>query len=145
MRSAYGLSAALVLIAVAAEASAQSIGARVRRWEAEIRGDIQVDDDGLDGTNVDVDDTFGFDDEEDFDELHVTMGLPLLGKFNYQFLRGEYEGTRTLTANINFGCSTFAASTSIDAKLDFQAHTLLWQFGASTPGVIGADVGAGAI
>src|SRR5262245_14282852 len=143
MKSASSLAAVLILVGFAAEASAQTIGGRVRRWQAEISGDIKVDDEGLEGTNVDVDETFGFDSKEDFDELHVTLGLPILGKFNYQYLRGEYEGEKVLTANFNFGGSTFAASTRIDAKLDFQAHTILWQFGANTPGFIGADVGAG--
>ena len=145
MKSASGLAAALILVGFAAEASAQTIGGKVRRWEAEIRGDVKVDDEGLEGTNIDVDETFGFEDKEDFDELHVSLGLPVLGRFNYQYLRGEYEGQKTLTANINFGGSTFAASTQIDARLDFQAHTILWQFGANTPGFIGADVGAGMV
>ena len=145
MKSAYGLAAALTLFFIASEASAQTIGGKVRRWEAEIKGDIRVDDEGLEGTNVDVDETFGFDEEEDFDELHVTLGLPIIGRFNYQYLRGEYEGEKTLTANFNFGGQTFAASTRIDARLDFQAHTILWQFGANTPGFIGADVGAGMV
>lgn len=147
MKSASAVIAALVVTGWGLDALAQDsmIAVKVRRWQAEIQGEIKVDDSGFEGTNIDVDDTFGFDEEEDFDELHVTMGLPLLGRFNYQFLRGEYDGTRTLSADITFAGTTFTASTQIDAKLEFQAHTLLWQFGASTPGVIGADVGAGGI
>jgi len=147
MKSVSAVIAFLVACGWGLDAFAQDgmIAVKVRRWQAEIQGEIKVDDSGFEGTNIDVDDTFGFDDKEDFDELHITMGLPLLGRFNYQFLRGEYEGTRTLSADITFAGTTFTASTQIDAMLEFQVHTLLWQFGASTPGVIGADVGAGGI
>ena len=147
MKSASAVLACLVVSGWGVDAFAQDgmIAVKIRRWQTEIQGEIRVDDNGLDGSNIDVDDTFGFDDKENFDELHVTMGLPLLGRFNYQFLRGEYEGTRTLSADITFAGTTFTASTQIDAMLEFQVHTLLWQFGASTPGVIGADVGAGGI
>ncbi len=143
------LTAVVVLVTALSgvEAAAQDgmIGVKVRRWQAEIQGDIQVDDDNIGGTSIDVDETFGFDDKEDFDELHVSMGLPLLGRFNFQYLRGEYEGSRTLTANITFAGTTFSASDTIDAELSFDVYTLLWQFGATTPGVVGADIGAGAI
>jgi hypothetical protein len=145
MKSALGVAVFLVTVMFGADAAAQTIGVKVRRWEAEINGEIQVDDDGSDGSGIDVDDTFGFDEKEDFDELHVSLGLPLLGKINYQYLRGEYEGSRTLSANITFAGTTFTASNRIDAKLELEAHTLLWSFGASTPGVIGADIGAGGI
>jgi hypothetical protein len=145
MKSALGGTVFLAVLACGLDAAAQTIGVKVRRWEAEIQGDIQVDDDGFDGTGIDVDDTFGFDEEEDFDELHLTMGLPIIGRFNFQYLKGDYEGARTLSGNITFAGTTFTASTQIDAKLEFEAYTLLWQFGASTPGVLGADIGAGGI
>ena len=147
MKAALALVVLLASTFLGLEAAAQdgTISARVRRWQAEIQGDIQVDDDGVDGTSIDVDSTFGFDDKEDFDELHVTMGLPLLGRFNFQYLRGDYEGTKTLSSNITFAGTTFTAATQIEAELNLEAYTLLWQFGASTPGVVGADVGAGGI
>jgi hypothetical protein len=147
MKFAFATVAFLVMAWCGLDAAAQdgSIAVKVRRWQAEIKGDIQVDDDNIGGTAIDVDDTFGFDDKEDFDELHLTMGLPLLGRFNFQYLKGGFEGTRTLSTDITFAGTTFTVGTTIDAELDFEAYTLLWQFGASTPGVIGADVGAGAI
>ena len=147
MKSGLTLAAGLVLAAASAEALAQdgTIAAKIRRWEAEIRGDVRVDDRGIGGTSIDVDQTFGFDEKEDFDELHLSMGLPLLGKFNFQFLQGDYQGTRTLSSDFTFAGQTFTASSRVDAEMEFQVYTLLWQFGASTPGVIGADVGAGAI
>src|SRR5688572_15001361 len=104
MKSATAVIACLVVSGAGLDAFAQDgmIAVKIRRWQSEIKGEIQVDDDGLDGSGIDVDDTFGFDDKEDFDELHVTMGLPLIGRFNYQYLRGDYEGARTLSADIIF-------------------------------------------
>lgn len=147
MKVLFATAAFLVTALCGLDAAAQdgSIAVKVRRWQAEIQGDIQVDDDGIGGTAIDVDDTFGFDDKEDFDELHATLGLPLLGRFNFQYLRGGFEGTRTLSADITFAGTTFTVGTTVDAEMDFEAYTMLWQFGASTPGVIGADVGAGGI
>jgi hypothetical protein len=136
---------ASVVGALDVAAQAGGIAAKVRQWDAEIDGSLAVEDDGIGGTNVDVDSTFGFDEEETFDELHLTMGLPVIGRFNFQFLRGEYEGSQIISQDFTFAGSTFTASTRIDAKLEFEAYTLLWQFGGSTPGVIGADVGAGGI
>lgn len=133
------------LAALDAAAQDGTIGARIRQWNAEIDGSLEADDDNIDGTNVDVDSTFGFDEEEKFDELHLTMGLPIIGRFNFQYLRGEYEGSSTVSQDFNFAGTTFTASSRIDSKLEFEAYTLLWQFGASTPGVVGADVGAGGI
>src|SRR5688572_29665107 len=146
MKTAAAGTVFLLIFLWAAEAAAQgTIGIRARRWEAEPSGDLQVEDDGSDGSDVDVDSTLGFDDKEDFNEAHLTMSLPLLGRFNFQYLKGEFEGSNTLTSDISFGGSTFTATTQIESKLDFEAYTLLWQFGASAPGVIGADVGAGGI
>lgn len=141
-------SGAVVLLTLlwAADAAAQgSIGVRARRWQAELSGDLKVDDDGSSGSEIDASHTLGFDDKEDFNEIHLTMGLPILGRFNFQYLKGEFDGTNTLTSDITFGGSTFTATTQIDSELDFEAYTLLWQFGASAPGVVGADVGAGGI
>jgi len=147
MKVALAMAGFLVTTLFGLDADAQdgTIAAKIRRWQAEIQGDIEVDDNGIDGTSIDVDSTFGFDDKEDFDELHVTMGLPILGRFNFQYLKGDYQGTKTLSSDITFAGTTFTASTQIDAELNLEAYTFLWQFGASTPGVIGADVGAGGI
>ena len=143
MKSVYAAAVLALMAGFGLDAAAQegTIAAKVRRWMAEINGDIRVDDSGIDGTSIDVDSTLGLDEEEDFDELHATLGLPIIGRFNFQYLRGGYEGTNTLSNNITFAGTTFTASTQVDAKVDFESYTLLWQFGAPVPG----DIGAGAI
>jgi len=147
MKYSTGFLAALVALLAATEAFAQDgmIVGKARRWRAEISGNVEADDSGSDGSNVDLKSTFGLDNEEDFDEFHVTMGLPLIGRFNLQFLEGGFDGSRTVTNDFTFAGTTYTASTQISTELDFKVYTLLWQFGASTPGVIGADVGAGFI
>jgi hypothetical protein len=147
MKSAFALAVCVLMTALAADASAQgeTIGAKVRRWQAEIRGDMKVNDGGSSGSSVDVENTFGFSDEEDFDEVHFSLGLPVIGKFNFQYLQGGYEGDATLSSDITFGDTTFTANTPIHSELDFKAYTLLWAFGASTPGVVGLDAGGGMV
>lgn len=146
-KSALGIAVSLATLLCGVDAVAQdgTLAAKVRRWMADIKGDISVDGSGLDGTSIDVDSTLGLNDQESFDEIHVTMGLPIIGKFNFQYLRGGYEGSNTLTSDITFGGTTFTASSQVDTRLDFETYTLLWSFGATTPGAIGSDVGAGAI
>jgi hypothetical protein len=146
-KSVLGIAVSLATLMCGTEAFAQdgALAAKVRRWMAEMKGDISVDGSGLDGTSIDVDSTLGLDGQEGFDEVQVTMGLPIIGKFNFQYLRGGYEGSSVLSSDITFGGTTFAASSQVDTKIDFETYTLLWSFGATTPGAIGADVGAGAI
>ena len=134
-----------VLFGIDAAAQDGTIAAKVRRWQAEIQGDIKSDDNGISGSDVDVDSALGFDSKENFDELHISMGLPIIGRFNFQYMKGGHEGTSTLDADITFGGTTFTASTEVDSELDFETYTLLWQFGATTPGVIGGGVAAGGI
>jgi len=144
------VSAAVGLLCAAlwtAEAAAQDgmLSAKARRWQAEITGDIRVDDNGVGGSNLDVDSTLGLDDKEDFDEFQATLGLPLLGKFNFQYLTGDYTGSRVLSSDITYAGTTYTASSEIHTMLDFKSYTLLWQVGASTPGIMGASVGAGGL
>ncbi|HTF55838.1 MAG TPA: hypothetical protein VK661_01095 [Planctomycetota bacterium] len=146
------LSAVLGLLCAAlwsAEAAAQDgmISAKARRWRAEISGDLKVDDNGVGGSDLNVSSTLGLNDKEDFDEFHATLGLPLLGKFNFQYLTGTYTGTRTLTSDITYAGTTYSATSNnqIHTDVDIKSYTLLWQFGASTPGIIGASVGAGGL
>src|SRR5262245_21935239 len=147
MKLSAAMSAFLLTVLLGIDAAAQdgTISAKVRRWKADLQGDIKADDNGLSGSNVDVDSTLGFDTEENFDELHISMGLPILGRFNFQYMKGGFEGTTVLTSDITFGGSTFTKDTEVDSELDFETYTLLWQLGASTPGVIGGGVSAGGI
>ena len=147
MKLSAAIYAFLVTALLGLDAAAQdgTLAAKVRRWQADLRGDIKVDDSGISGTSIDVDSTLGFDSTEDFDELHVSMKLPIIGGFNFQYMRGGFEGTSLLTSDITFGGTTFTASTQVDSELDFETYTLLWQFGATTPGVIGGGMAAGAI
>ncbi|HEY3225689.1 MAG TPA: hypothetical protein VGK61_01680 [Planctomycetota bacterium] len=144
------LAAAFGLLCVAlwsAEAAAQDgmLSAKARRWQAEISGDIRVDDNGVGGSDLNVTSTLGLDEKEDFDEFQATMGLPLLGKFNFQYLKGDYTGSKVLSSDITYAGTTYNANTEIHTNLDIKSYTLLWQLGVSTPGVIGANVGAGGI
>jgi hypothetical protein len=146
MRSALPVLVVSAFIAACPEAAAQDrISAKVRQWRAEISGSLQVEDDDIPGTDIDIDSQFGFDEEEAFNELHVAMGLPVIGRFNFQYMRGGFDGSEVISQDFTFAGTTFTANTRIDAELDFDVYTLLWQFGASTPGVVGADVGAGGI
>jgi hypothetical protein len=147
MKYPVGFLAALAALLAAPEAFAQDgmITAKARRWKAEISGNVKADDTGSSGSSIDVESTFGFDQEEDFDEFHITMGLPVIGRFNLQILEGGFDGTRTVSNSFTYAGTTYTASSQISTELDFKVYTLLWQFGASSPGVIGADMGAGII
>src|SRR6266850_6707822 len=144
------LSASLGLLCAAlwsAEAAAQDgmLSAKARRWQADITGDIKVDDNGVGGSDLNVASTLGLEDKANFNEFQATMGLPLLGKFNFQYLKGDYTGSKVLSNDITYAGTTYTASTEIHTKLDLNAYTALWQVGASTPGIMGASVGAGGL
>ena len=140
------LVAALVVVAgFGAEAYAQDgmLVLKARRWQAEIDGTLQVDSDSIAGTEVDFQDTFGLDDEESFNELHLTIGF--LGKVNLQYLTVTIEGSETVSQDIQFGDVVFTVGTTVDTKVEFDLYTAMWQFGATLPVLPGfLSVGLGA-
>src|SRR5688572_25697696 len=138
------LAAMLVLTAgFGAEAFAQDgmLVLKARRWQAEMDGTLQVDDDGIAGTEIDFQDTFGIEDKEDFNELHLTIGF--LGKMNLQYLTGKFEGSDTVTQDVRFGDVVFTVGTEVDTKVEFDLYTALWQIGVTLPVFPGVSVGLG--
>lgn len=128
-----------------AEAAAQDslVSMKARRWTAEIEGTIQVDDNNTSGSVIDFEDTFGVTDEEDFDELHLTIGF--LGRLNLQVLKGSFEGSETMTADIQFGDIVFTLGTRVDAEMEFEVYTAIWQIGGTIPLFKGVGLGVGGI
>jgi hypothetical protein len=139
------LAAAVLIAWGGAEAAAQDsmIALKARRWQAEIEGTIQVDDDSLSGSEIDFEDTFGVTDEEDINELHLTLGF--LGRLNLQYLKGKFEGSETLTADIRFGDIVFTVGNRVDAEVELEAYTAIWQIGGRIPLFKGMDLGVGGI
>lgn len=147
MKALFSAVVAMCILGAGLDAEAQEgfLGAKLRRWTAELKGDVTAADDGVGGiSELDIDSTLGLDSKEDFNEFHVYAQLPVLGRFQYQYLAGTFEGNDLLTQDIAFGSTTFTTGTPVDTKMKWTTHTLLFQTGIKTPGFLPASGSAGA-
>ena len=131
------------VLSFAAEAVAQQQGGgealrgRVRRWQAKLTGEIEVDDLGIPGTSVDLE---ALDYEEaNLNDIGVIAPIPGLGKMFIQYWWGEFDGAATLGNDITFAGTTFTAGTPLNTKFGGKAWSFLYEHPLS-----GAGLGRGA-
>ncbi len=97
-----------------------------RYWFTDLEGDLNVTDGGLAGTDIDIKDDLGVDDE-DFWEIRATLEFGS-HKFRYGFVNLEWDGDNTLTETINFGGETFTVSTFVVTDIDIVYHRLGYEY-----------------
>ncbi|HAG50645.1 MAG: hypothetical protein A2X87_08110 [Deltaproteobacteria bacterium GWC2_42_51] len=88
-----------------------------RYWFTNLDSTIKVTDASIIGTELDMVDTLGMDDQENFWEARVSLELGS-HKFRYGYMPLSWDGQKTITQAISFAGTTYSASTRVDSSLD---------------------------
>ncbi|MBU0988358.1 MAG: hypothetical protein KKH68_14005 [Proteobacteria bacterium] len=114
-----------LLLGPAVSAMAFEVGVRGYYWFANINGDISVDGNNVYGTNLNLEDNLGMD-QDSYPVIEVFGGL---GKHHLSLARYSvnYEGSRVLTGNIAFNGLTFNTGTSINTSLDYDVYDFMYR------------------
>lgn len=103
-------------------AEAKFVRAEVRYWATSLDSEIQSSSNNVIGDEIDFVDTLGFDDNEDFIEARLELGLAMFN-IRYGFVSMSWDGTEDLTSNnVDFEGVTF--NTKVDSTLDVDYHRL---------------------
>lgn len=133
-----------------AQEGPEIVGVRDRLWFPSLGGDIQVSSDAVEGTTIDVDETFDFGKPELFNDLSAWVNVPLLiiDRVNAGFWFGGYREDQTVTETFTFGDQTFTAGADFTAILDMKVFTaslekFVFSLGPDELGVaLGVQLGA---
>ncbi len=114
----------LMAYSTAAEAVFQI---EARYWFADLDSNIQLTDDSIIGTDIDVVDDLGIDDSESFLEakINVEFGAHHL---RYSVMNMGWDGDNTLTKSVTFSGTTYTASTDIMSSLDIDYHRFGYEY-----------------
>jgi hypothetical protein len=140
------MATAIVLAASAAPALAQddNIGVRYRLWQADIEGEVRADDGGLFGDLIDIEQTLDVEQDVTINNIGGWIGLPFVGRIIVDYWWGEFEGEETLDRSITFAGQTFDIGENVEATLDWQILTGVYEFSFKVPlssDVLGLRVG----
>lgn len=116
----------IVVFGAALPAQAFEAGVRGYYWFPTISGDVKYSDGSLNGTKLDLEDDLNIDDE------YYPVGEVFIGggdhHLSFSFYRADYDGTATLTEDINFGGETFPAGDRIKSSLEYDVYDLTYQY-----------------
>lgn len=88
-----------------------------RYWFSDLDSTVKVTDASIIGTDINVVDTLGVDDKENFWEARVSLELGS-HKFRFSHMPLSWDGKKTITQSITFAGQTYSASTSVESSLD---------------------------
>ncbi len=120
------LTCVALVIGLAMPAQAFEIGVRGYYWLPDVSGNVKADVTGLAGTNLDLKNDLGFDDEN-YVAVEAFAGLGD-HHLSLSYYRADYSGTNTLTTNINFGGVTFPLTETIRSNLEYDVYDLMYQY-----------------
>lgn len=114
------------VMVLASPSHAFEVGVRGYYWFPVLKGDISVEGNGVSGTDLDLDDDLGVDDEFypiveaflGYDDHHVSLS----------YYHADYSGTKDLTKAITFNGKTFAQNLRIDTSLEYDVYDLMYQY-----------------
>ncbi len=98
------------------------VGVRGFYWIPKITGDIRVDDDGIDGTRIDLEDDLDIE-SDGYPGAEAFIGLGS-HHISLAYYRAKVDGEEVLSRDINFAGETFNISESVDSELEYDA----WDF-----------------
>ena len=113
-------------LSISTDASAW-VEAEGRYWFPTLDANFRSTASGLLGTNIDLVEDLGLDENEAFPEGRVTLNL---GKhrLRYGLMPLEWDATKVSTVSINFNGQTYSASTLIDTTLKADYHRLGYEY-----------------
>jgi len=114
------------VILLASPSYAFEAGVRGHYWFPVLKGDIAVDGNGLSGTDLDLDNDLGVDDESyPFVEAFLGLGDHHL---SLSYYHADYSGTKDLTKSINFNSRTFAQGQRVSTSFEYDVSDLMYQY-----------------
>ncbi|MCF8068900.1 MAG: hypothetical protein K9L30_09975 [Desulfobacterales bacterium] len=114
------------IIGLALPASAAELGVRGYYWFPSLDGSLRVDEAGITGTMLDIEDDLGMDDDN-FPMLEAFAGLGN-HHLSFTYYSLEFDGDNTLTRSINFKGRTYSANDDIVSELSFDSYDFMYRY-----------------
>ncbi len=119
------LAAFVVLVLAPRAEAAAEVG--VRYWFSDFASEVQVTEDNILGTDIDLTDDIDVDQSKNFLEGRVSLHLGS-HEIRYGFISMSWDGADSITKTINFAGRTFNIGSSLDATLDVDYHRLGYRY-----------------
>lgn len=116
----------LAVVGIVLPVSAFEIGVRGYYWFPELSGVIRVDDAGIVGTELDLENDLGVDNES-YPVIEVFTGI---GKHHLSlaFYNLDYDGDTVLTKDIYFNGELFHANERIVSSLEYDNYDVMYRY-----------------
>jgi outer membrane protein len=116
----------LAVLSIAVPASAFELGVRGYYWFPKLSGDIRVDNAGINGTKLDLEDDLGID-SKSYPVFEVFSGL---GKhhLSFAFYNLDYDGDTVLTKDVYFNGELFHANERIVSHLKYDNYDVMYRY-----------------
>ena len=114
------------IFGIALPVSALELGVRGYYWFPELSGDMRVDDAGIVGTEIDLEDDLGFDDES-YPVVEVFAGI---GKHHLSlaYYNLDFDGDAVLTRDITFNGEVFRFSERVTSSLEYDHYDIMYRY-----------------
>lgn len=125
MRKFVLLLAVMFVLGFSAKASAV-VDVEARYWFTDFDDTIKVTEGSVAGTDINLADDLGIE-NEDFIEGRITLELGS-HKIRYGYMPLKWDGSSTLSRDINFNGTTYSASTNVESELKMDYHRLGYEY-----------------
>ncbi|MEJ2657413.1 MAG: hypothetical protein P8012_09480 [Desulfobacterales bacterium] len=116
----------LVVFGIVLPVSAFELGVRGYYWFPDVSGDIRVDDDGIVGTELDLENDMGLDSESyPIIEAFAGAGKHHLSLAYYNL---DYDGDTVLSKDIYFNGELFQANERIVSNLEYDNYDVMYRY-----------------
>ena len=110
----------LCLLLSSTPATAVEFGVRGYYWFPTLSGDISYDGSDVSGTELDLVDDLGLEDES-FPMIEVFVGLGD-HHLSFTYYSVTYEGSETLDEDFEFGDATYSVGEDVDTRIEYRAN-----------------------
>ena len=115
-----------LIVSLVTPARALELGVRGYYWFPDLKGDLRMDGDGLEGSEIDVKDTLGISDES-FPSVEVYAGIKK-HHISFMYTQLDYSGSKYITQSINFLGKTYAANAFVESDFKAKMFDLEYQY-----------------
>jgi hypothetical protein len=96
-----------------------------RFWFPELSGNIKATDDSIEGTNIDLKDDLGIEDEN-FSDIRLTCNLGSADKIRLSYSQVEFSGEKDIVQTVIFEGQSYTSSTHVITNVDLDYLRLGW-------------------
>jgi hypothetical protein len=120
------LGVTLLILFTAMPSAAVELGVRGYYWLPNIEGDVSFDSDDVSGTELDLVDDLGME-EESYPLIEIFAGFGD-HHLTFTYYKADYSGSETLTEDIVFGDTTYTAGVDVDSTLEYTVMDFAYQW-----------------